>query len=156
MHGSLHRLCINGNQLAENSPNQMASVLSAMRVRRASSGCCVPKHCSVTAFGTSFGAAADRHRRCGRPGWMATRRPEGVDGLVIILVRLIGRSDGHRSADGYMEAIGLPRSGLSRDLHINSIGVLHMQTGKIPLQGSRTTLCQITRDRFPAETGYPN
>jgi hypothetical protein len=69
---------------------------------------------------------------------------------------LISWSNGHRSADGYMSAIALHRSGLSGDLQIDSIGVFHMQTGKIPLQGSRTMLCQITRDRFPAVTGYPN
>jgi hypothetical protein len=31
--------------------------------------------------------------------------------------------------------IALHRSGLSGDLHIDSIGVLHMQTGKIPCKG---------------------
>ena len=49
-----------------------------------------------------------------------------------------------------------PRLGLR--LEPTSVEKLAFQRGegKIPLQGSRTTLCQITRDGFPAMTGYPN
>src|SRR5579871_1539541 len=49
----------------------------------------------------------------------------------------------------------LPASPL-RDLHVNPIRILDVQTRVVALQRSRSTLCQIARGRFPAETGYPD
>src|SRR5438552_13773596 len=48
------------------------------------------------------------------------------------------------------------RSGLRRDLHVDSIRVLDVQTGQVALQGSRAALGQIARDRFPREAGNPD
>jgi hypothetical protein len=91
-------VCINGNQLAENSPNQMASVLlhgtsqGVVWLLRAKTLFAEAAHLErdrlwhVIRRGI-VSPAADRRRRCGRPGWTATRRPKGVDGLVIILMR---------------------------------------------------------------------
>src|SRR5207302_11382405 len=48
------------------------------------------------------------------------------------------------------------RSGLRSDLHVDSVGVLDVQTGQVALQGSRAALGQIARDRFPREAGNPD
>src|SRR5262245_60275062 len=55
-----------------------------------------------------------------------------------------------------LKRTGNARSSLKRDLHVDPIGILDVQTGKVALQGSRAALCQIASDRFPRGAGNPN